>query len=108
MPTNVDDATMEEWDGRLVSAARALARLTIKELAAAAGVTRRTVDEIEADAVVLVSPRRRHGYTSSAVWNRIVEALAGAGVELLPERNGCGAGVRWIEPRSARRVRTLD
>ena len=31
-------------------------------------------------------------------------ALAERGIELLPEREGHGAGVRWIQPRAQRRM----
>ncbi len=96
----------EVWDGRLVAAARALAKMTIKELAAAAATTRRTIDEIEAAPVVLVSPKRRHGYTSAVVWSRIVAALAAAGVEMVPESDQQGAGVRWARPREERTPRS--
>jgi hypothetical protein len=39
---------------------------------------------------------------SDVVWAKIVAALKRHGVELLPETEDHGAGVRWILPRSQR------
>src|SRR5215831_1700832 len=69
--------------GARSAAARALAGLGIRELAAAAGVTPRTLHRLENGGVVHVSEKKRHGHLQRAVWERIMAALATAGVELL-------------------------
>jgi transcriptional regulator with XRE-family HTH domain len=90
------------FDGRQITAARALAELTVAELASLAGVTVRTVHRLEIGGPITVSPGRRHGSVSRDVWDRITNALRVAGVELLPEIAGAGSGVRWYRPRSER------
>ena len=40
--------------------------------------------------------------TSRELWERIVAALRNAGVEMLPEGRGHGAGVRWMWQRGDR------
>jgi hypothetical protein len=90
-------------DGRQLSAARALAELTVIELAKAAGVTTRTINRLEIGGVTQIAPKKRHGHVSHYVWNKVVEALASRGVKFVPEDDDHGSGVRWIEPR-ARRV----
>ena len=92
----------DQWDGRLIAAARALAGLTIEDLAAAAGVTKRTISRLEVGGVIQVAPKRRHGHVSQEVWGKINDALTRHGVELLPEGDGHGAGVRWRRPRADR------
>jgi DNA-binding XRE family transcriptional regulator len=91
------------FDGRQLTAARALAELTVVELAEAAGVTTRTINRLEIGGVTQIAPRKRHGHVSYYVWNKILEALARHGVELVPESEDHGSGARWIEPRSHRR-----
>ena len=93
---------IKTWDGRQITAARALAGLTVRELADKASTTKRVISDIESGGPVRVSPQRRRGYVSANLWKRIVEALQEAGVELLPERGGHGAGARWILPRRDR------
>jgi hypothetical protein len=39
---------------------------------------------------------------SGEVWTKIVAALKRHGVELLPETDEHGAGVRWLLPRGRR------
>lgn len=90
------------FDGRQLTAARALAGMTVADLAAKADVTPRTVHRIEIGGPFSVSPSRRHGYVSADVWDRIVGALREAGVELLPQDSAHGSGVRWARPRSER------
>lgn len=90
------------FDGRQITAARALTGLTVAELAARAEVTVRTVHRLEIGGLASVSPGKRHGHVSSDVWDRIVEAILEAGVELLPENGAHGSGVRWARPRSDR------
>lgn len=90
---------IEIWDGRALAAARALADLTIRDLAALAGVDKDTIVRLEGMDVIEVTERRRHGYTSREVWARIVSALAARGVELVPEGTTCGGGARWTRPR---------
>jgi len=90
------------FDGRQITAARALAGLTVAELAERANVTPRTVHRIEIGGPFSVAPSRRHGHVSADVWDRIVEALGKAGVELLPEHGSHGGGARWVQPRTER------
>jgi transcriptional regulator with XRE-family HTH domain len=76
---------MRTFDGRQLTAARALAELTVAELAKAAGVTARTINRLEIGGVVHVAPKKRHGHVSQVVLGKITGALALRGVELLPE-----------------------
>ena len=92
----------ETWDGRQLTAGRALASLTVRQLAEKAQTTKRVVSELESRGPVLVSPSRRHGHVSLDVWRRILAVLQDAGVELLPESDDCGAGARWTMPRARR------
>lgn len=92
----------ELWDGRLITAARALAGLTIEELAAAAGVTKRTISRLEVGGVLHVSEKKRHGHVSQEVWSKITEALARYDVVLLDEGGNHGSGVRWMRARANR------
>jgi len=89
-------------DGRQLTAARALAELTIVELAEAASVALRTVHRLEISGTLPIAKKRRHGHVSREIWDRIVSALKRHGVELLPETDEHGAGVRWILPRAQR------
>lgn len=93
---------MRTFDGRQLTAARALAELTVADLADAAGVTPRTIHRLEIGGVIQVADKRRHGHVSREVWDKIVGALARHGVELLSESKGRGAGVRWSTGRSVR------
>ena len=93
---------MRTFDGRQVTAARALAELTVAQLAKAAGVTPRTIHRLEIGGTIHVSDKRRHGHVSQAVWHKIVSALEEHGVELLPEAGDRGAGARWARPRALR------
>jgi len=93
---------IEIWDGRLLAAARALAGMTVIDLAAAASTTKRVVSDLEQRERILISPTRRHGFVSRDLWSRITGALGTAGVELCQERPGVGAGVRWALPRDLR------
>lgn len=90
------------FDGRQITAARALVGLTVADLAERAGVTPRTVHRIEIGGPFTVAPSRRHGHVSSEVWDRISAALSEACVELLPEGGTRGSGVRWVHPRHQR------
>jgi hypothetical protein len=89
-------------DGKQLTAARALAGLGIRELANAAGIAPRTLHRLEVGGVIHVSEKKRHGHVQRAVWERIMAALATAGVELLSEAGSFGAGVRWKKPRERR------
>jgi transcriptional regulator with XRE-family HTH domain len=93
---------MLTFDGRQLTAARALADLTIAELAEAAGVTPRTVHRLEIGGELHIAKKLRHGHVSGDVWTKIVAALKHHGVELLPEADEHGAGVRWFLPRAQR------
>ena len=89
-------------DGRQLTAARALAELNLIEFAEAAGVTSRTVHRLEIGGVQHIAQKRRHGHVSGEVWAKIVAAFKRHGIELLPETDEHGAGVRWIQPRAQR------
>lgn len=93
---------IETWDGRQITAARMLAGLTVRELADKAETTKRVISDIETGGLVQVSPTRQHGHISADLWGRIISALEKAGVQLLMERGGHGAGVRWSYPRRDR------
>src|SRR5262249_15566390 len=92
-------------DGKQLSAGRELAGLTILELAAAASIAPRTLNRLEKGGVIHVSEKKRRGHVQRAVWQRIIAALAAAGVDLLPESVLFGAGVRWVHPRAKRSIR---
>src|SRR5215471_11603407 len=94
--------TTNVFDGRQLTAARALAELTVLELADAAGVTGRTIHRLEIGGTIHVAAKKRHGHVSKNIWNGIVDALAKHGVELVPEGDDHGSGARWIKPRSRR------
>ena len=95
----VDQTT---YDVKQLAAARALAGLGIRELAARAGVTPRTLHRLEKSGTIHVSPKKRHGHVQRAVWERIIAALEEVGVDLLPQGASFGAGVRWKAPRERR------
>ena len=59
-------------DGQQIAAARALAGLTVRELAAAAATTTRTISRLELGGAILVAARKRHGHVELALWQRIV------------------------------------
>jgi transcriptional regulator with XRE-family HTH domain len=94
---------MPTFEGRQLTAARALADLTIIELAEAAGVTKGTVHRLEIGGEQHIAQKLRHGHVSGEVWAKIVAALKRHGVELLPETDEHGASVRWLLPRARRR-----
>jgi hypothetical protein len=50
----------------------------------------------------IFSTERRHGHVSGDVCAKIVAAFRRHGVELLPETEHHGAGVRWRFPRAQR------
>jgi transcriptional regulator with XRE-family HTH domain len=91
---------MRVFHGRQIAAARALANVSTRDLAAAAGVTARTVGRLEEDGTIVISPRLRHGHVTRATFDKIKDALARLGVELTPENEDHGAGARWIRPRT--------
>jgi predicted transcriptional regulator len=95
---------MRVFDGRQLTAARALADLSLDQLADLASVTRRTVHRLETGGAIHVAPRRRHGHVSQDVWGKLIDALAHTGVELVPENGEHGAGARWMQPRARRDV----
>jgi transcriptional regulator with XRE-family HTH domain len=87
---------MDKWHGRQITAARALAGLTIAELAEAAGVTERTVRRIESAETITIAERLTHGAISLPTWEKIIDAIQEHGVELVTAAGAHGAGVRWI------------
>lgn len=86
---------MDQWRGRQITAARALAGLTITDLAAVARVTERTIRRIEAAETVMIAERLTHGAISRATWEKVVSALLDQGVELMAPTGIRGGGVRW-------------
>jgi len=90
----MDSDDVQLWEGRLIAAGRALAGLTLRELAAEAGVTYRTVNRIETGGIIQVAPEHRHGAVARDTWDKIVDALERHGVELFPASGAHGAGVR--------------
>ena len=88
-----EEAAMDFLDGRQLTAARALAGLTVIELAQDAGVAARTIHRLEIGGVIQIAEKKRHGHVSRDVMGKIVEALARQGVELLSEGGGYGSGV---------------
>jgi transcriptional regulator with XRE-family HTH domain len=97
---------MKVFDGRQLTAARALAGLTLRELAQAAKVTKGTVNRIELAGMVHLAAKQRHGHVAQATWDKIADVLAQHGVELTTEGAGHGAGVRWSAPRDRRESKT--
>src|ERR1700694_4663779 len=93
---------MRTIEGRQLTAARALAELTVLELANAAGVTPRTIHRLEIGGAVDIAAKKRHGHVSREVWDKISNALARHSVAFTPEDAAHGAGVRWILPRARR------
>jgi hypothetical protein len=89
-------------DGRQIAAARALANVSVIELARAAGVTPRTIGRLEIDAAIAISPKRRHGHVAQSTIDKITTALAQRGVELIAETKSTGSGARWALPRDQR------
>jgi transcriptional regulator with XRE-family HTH domain len=87
---------METWHGRQITAARALAGLTIIDLAKAAGVTERTIRRIEAAETIAIADRLTHGAFSLFTWEKVVSTLFAHGVELIPASGTRGPGVRWL------------
>jgi transcriptional regulator with XRE-family HTH domain len=71
---------MPTFEGRQLTAARALADLTIIELAEAAGVTKGTVHRLEIGGEQPIAKKRRHAHVSGDLWAKIVAALKRHGV----------------------------
>jgi hypothetical protein len=84
------------------TAARALAGLTVRDLAKLAHTTKRIISGLETRGEIHVAEAIKHGHVSRELWERIVAALRDAGVEMLPEGRGHGAGVRWMWQRADR------
>ena len=76
---------MDVFDGRQLTAARALADLSLAALAKDAQVTIRTVHRLEVGGTAHVSEKRRHGHVSREIWQRLVSSLARHGVEPSPK-----------------------
>jgi hypothetical protein len=97
-------ATETIFHGRQLAAARVLAGLDMRQLAAAAGVALGTLHRLETGGDIHLSETKRQGHVRCSVWQQITAALAAAGVELMPQGNSYGAGVRWTAPRERRRI----
>lgn len=93
---------MDTFDSRQLAAARALAHLSLAALAREAGVTARTAHRLERSGLIQVSQRRRHGFVSREIWDRLMGALSRHGVELTPETDRAGSGARYARPRAKR------
>jgi hypothetical protein len=83
--------TQSTTEGQL-AAARALAGFGIQELATFADIVLRALHRLGTGGVICVSEKKRHGHMQRAVWDRIMAALATAGVELLAEGGSFGTG----------------
>ena len=77
-------ALMDVFDGRQLTAARALADLSLAELARDAQVTICTVHRLEVGGTAHVSEKRRHGHVSREIWQRLLSTLARHGGEARP------------------------
>ncbi len=95
-----DDERFSEqtWHGRQIAAARALAGLSVKDLAGAAGITPHAVRKLEASPAI--DP---HASGAAPVWGKVMDALAAHGVELSGSGSFVGLGVRWVRPSPAGR-----
>lgn len=87
---------VETFRGRQLAAARALAGLSVRELAALANVDKDTITSLETRELIEITAKRRHGYVARATWVKITGALTVRGVELFHESAEHGAGVRYI------------
>src|SRR4051794_26413145 len=67
---------MHVFDGRQLTAARALAGLTVIELAQAASVAARTIHRLEVRGAVPIADKIRHGHVSQDVWAKITDPSA--------------------------------
>ena len=94
---------MQTVYGRQLTAARALAGITIADLAREAGVTMRTVHRLERTPLIHFSDRLSRGRVTRSTWESITTALRSLDVELVPAGKGHGAGARWISPAGAAR-----
>jgi hypothetical protein len=81
-------------NGKQLTFARASAGIGIRELAAATDITPRLLHRHETGGVIHIWEEKRHDRAQRAVWQRIMAALATAGVELLAQGGSFGAGVR--------------
>ena len=86
--------------GSLIKAARALAGLTIDDLAARSGVGARTIKraEIAGPGDVKLNP------SNTA---KLIFALAACNVAMIPETDHEGAGARYLEPQTVWAVRNM-
>ena len=98
---------VEVFEGRQLAAARTLAGLTVRDLAALAKVNKATIVALEKRSAIEVTSRLRHGYTSGQLWERVTTALAEHGVVMVQETEDHGAGVRWTRPRAGRHTPQL-
>jgi hypothetical protein len=57
---------------------------------------------LEIGGAVPIAAKRRHGHVSQVVLDKITGALAMRGVELVPQTESFGSGVRWTAPRERR------
>jgi hypothetical protein len=61
-----------------------------------------TINRLEVGGAIYVATKKRHGHVELTLWNRIIDALTQHGIELLPNGDRRGSGVRWLNPRVAR------
>jgi hypothetical protein len=93
---------MSTFDGRQITAARALAELTVAELAEAAGVAVSLCIASKSGASCTLPTNAATGMSGVRCGIRSSPRLNRHGVELLPETAEHGAGVRWRVPRAQR------
>jgi len=93
---------LKEFEGRQLTAARALAELSITELANEANVTRRTLHRLETEGRIEVSTRKKKGFVTERTVQRIFCTLHKHGVTLIAADRDGGRGVRWLRPPKSR------
>ncbi len=99
LPVTHDERFSDQtWHGRQIVAARALAGLSVKALAGAAGISPHAVRKLEASPAI--DP---HASDTAPAWGKVTGALAAHGVELSASGSFVGLGVRWVRPSPAGR-----
>jgi hypothetical protein len=91
------------WSADLLDSARSFtsglsAGLTIAKLARRPAPPRAPQVASEVGGPVHVAARKRHGHVKLMLWEKIVAARARHGVELVPETDTVGSGIRWTVP----------
>ncbi|HEY0120914.1 MAG TPA: helix-turn-helix transcriptional regulator [Rhizobium sp.] len=84
----MEDRTLDHFGSRILRAARGLADLSQRELAAAAGVDPSFIARFE---------NNKYGAINEALLSRLEVGLRSSNVEMTKETSLVGAGVRWID-----------